>query len=355
MRLIMFGTGPFAVPTFESLLADPDHEVLALVTRPIADSGKRRKTSENPTRDSAEKRAVLVLDPPSANDVDFLAQLGEFNAELFVVCDYGQILSRECLASAKLGGINLHGSLLPKYRGAAPINWAIYNGDSVTGITIIHMTAKLDGGPCLVKSETPIGLTETTEEIEPRLAELGVQPVHQAIEMLAGWDGESLIGERQSKSAATKAPRLKKTDGQVDWSRSATQIVNQIRAFQPWPGTFTAWQSETLKQPMRLILHRASVVTGDPFPETTWDSGPISTTKTVDGETADYLVTTENTESRFRDIKPGRVVVSDKSNLVVKTGEGLLLIEQIQPAGKRPMPIADFLRGKPPKVGDLFA
>ena len=327
MRLIMFGTGPFAVPTFESLLTG-NHEVLALVTRPIADSGKRRKTSENPSRDVAEKANLLILDPPDVNQTESVARLNELAADLFVVCDYGQILSNDCLGAAKLGGINLHGSLLPKYRGAAPINWAIYNGESKTGITIIHMTPKLDGGPCLVKSETEIGAEETTETIEPRLAQLGVEPVHQAIEMLSQWDGVSEIGEKQDRKLATKAPRLKKSDGQIDWSRSAIQIANQIRAFQPWPGSFTNWHSEKLKQPMRLILHRVSVIEAD-------ESAPV-------------------------DLKPGAVVSTicqdtNQPMLVIQTGVGQISVEEIQPAGKRKMPVADFLRGKPPELGDLLS
>ena len=329
MRLIMFGTGPFAVPTFESLL-DSDHEVLPLVTRPIADSGKRRKTSENPTRDAGQKAGLQILDPPDVNQPDSVAKLIELDADLFVVCDYGQILSKDCLSAAKLGGINLHGSLLPKYRGAAPINWAIYNGDPVTGITIIHMTPKLDGGPCLAKSETEILPTETTETIEPRLAQLGVAPVHEAISMLAAWDGVSEIGEKQDRKLATKAPRLKKTDGQIDWSRSAIEITNQIRAFQPWPGSYTNWNSEKLKQPMRLILHRTSVVQS------------------------------AGATSAGAEFKPGQVVstLAQETNqleLIVATGDGLISIEDIQPAGKRKMPVADFLRGKPPEIGDLFS
>lgn len=319
MRIIMFGTGPFAVPTFVSLLTS-NHDVLALVTRPIADSGKRRKTSENPTRDTGEAAGIEILDPPSANDSEFVEKLKSFNADLFVVCDYGQILSRACLGAAKLGGINLHGSLLPKYRGAAPINWCIFNGDSTTGITIIHMTPKLDGGPCLVKAEIKIEDDDTAESIEPRLALLGVDPVHKAIEMLANWDGESEIGELQDPKLATKAPRLKKSDGLVDWTRSAAQIANQVRAFQPWPGTFTNWHSEKLKQPMRLIIHKVTVVA-----PTEYDSS----------------------------YEPGQVV-SIENSLVVQTGEQLLRIDEIQPAGKRPMPVADFLRGKPPTVGDRF-
>jgi methionyl-tRNA formyltransferase len=320
----MFGTGPFAVPIFEALL-NSDHEVIALVTRPIPNSGKRRKTAENPTRDVGEKQGVSIFDPGNVNDPQSVARLIEWQADLFVVCDYGQILSRECLAAAKLGGINLHGSLLPKYRGAAPINWAIYNGETVTGVTTIHMTAKLDGGPCLIKSETPIGPTETAEEIEPRLARLGVSPVLESIAMLESWDGESLIGELQNRKLATKAPRLKKSDGQIDWTRSAQQIVNQIRAFQPWPGTFTSWDSPKLKQPLRLIVHRASA---------------------QDDESGESGESNPGT--------PGQVVIADKHQLVIQTGAGRLSIEQIQPAGKRAMPIADFLRGHQPSAGDRF-
>lgn len=316
MRLIMFGTGPFAVPTFESLL-DSEHEVISLVTRPILDSGKRRKTSENPTRDVAEARGVPIVDPANVNEADSVAQLVQWNADLFVVCDFGQILSRDCLAAARLGGINLHGSLLPKYRGAAPINWAIYNGDPTTGVTIIHMTARLDAGPCLIKSETPIAPDETAEEIEPRLARLGVQPVHDSIQMLSQWDGQSPIGEIQDRALATKAPRLNKSDGLIDWNRSAIQIVNQIRAFQPWPRTFTHWHTPKLKQPLRMIIHRAQAVSEEPG-----------------------------------DRQPGEVVVVDKARLVVQTGDGQLSIEQIQPAGKRLMPIEDFLRGQQPLVGE---
>lgn len=320
MRLIMFGTGPFAVPTFKSLL-DSSNEVIALVTRPITDSGKRRKTAENPTRDVATNQAFPILDPSNVNAPDSIKQLVELKADLFVVCDYGQILSRECLAASRLGGINLHGSLLPKYRGAAPINWAIYHGEPVTGITIIHMTAKLDGGPCLVKAETTIGDTETAEDIEPRLAQMGVKPVHDAIAMLDSWDGQSPIGTLQDRRLATKAPRLQKSDGQIVWTRSAVQISNQIRAFQPWPGTFSSWHSDNLKQPLRLIFHRADAL--------------------------------ENPE-KSATMTPGQVVLCDKQQLLIQTGDGLLALTMVQPAGKKAMPIADFLRGRSPETGDIF-
>ncbi len=320
MRLIMFGTGPFAVPTFEALIQSP-HEVVALFTRPIADSGKRRKTAENPTRDVAIGAGLSVFDPMNVNDPESVEQLLNFKADLFVVCDYGQILSRDCLAASKLGGINLHGSLLPKYRGAAPINWAIFQGEPVTGITIIHMTSKLDGGPCLIKAETEIGPQETAEQIEPRLAKLGVAPVLQAIGVLENWDGNSPIGQSQDPAQATRAPRLKKSDGKINWSRSAVEIVNQIRAFQPWPGTFTTWDNEKLKQPLRIIIHQATAL-----PEQSPSSAKA----------------------------PGSVLVADGTALIIQTGSGQISIDTLQPAGKRVMPISDFLRGRAPAIDDLF-
>ena len=318
MRLILFGTGPFAVPSFQSLIDDAAHEVAALVTRPIADAGKRRKTAENPTRDLGVAEGLTVLDPADVNDAAFVKTLADYQADLFVVCDFGQILSNDCLGAAKLGGINLHGSLLPKYRGAAPINWAIYHGEATTGVTIIHMTPRLDGGPILVKAETKIGTSETTEEIEPRLAELGVQPVHDAIAMLEKWDGQSTIGQPQDQTLATKAPRLKKSQGLIDWTQSATQIINHIRAFQPWPGTFTHWHGP--KQPLRLIVHTAS----------------------NDANVSDP------------DAQPGHVIACDPQQLVIQTGDGALSLDHVQPAGKKKMPIADFLRGRQPAVGDRF-
>ncbi|QEG20187.1 methionyl-tRNA formyltransferase [Mariniblastus fucicola] len=323
MRLILFGTGPFAVPSYEALI--DQHEVVAMVTRPIEDGGKRRKTAENPTRDLGEAKGLKILDPPNCNEADFVKQLEAFNADLFVVCDYGQILSRDCLAAARLGGINLHGSLLPLYRGAAPIQWCVYNGDTVTGVTVIHMTAKLDGGPCIVKSELTIGADETAEELEPRLSNLGHAAIEKAIAMLESWDGESTLGEIQDPAMATKAPRLKKSDGKIDFSRTATQIFNQVRAFVPWPRSFMNWTPQG-KSPIRLIVGRTSVV-----------------------DEADMA------EETLTDVDPGAVALCDSNRLWIQTGVGLISILEIQPSGKRMMPISDFLRGHQPNVGDVLS
>jgi len=322
MKIIMMGTGPFAVPTFESLAIK--HEIPLLVTRPSIPV-KRGKQPPTPMKDAAVKLGIPVVEPVSVNDDEFVQELADHQSDLFVVCDYGQILSKKCLAASRLGGINLHGSLLPKYRGAAPVNWPIYFGDTVTGISVIHMTPRLDGGPVLSSQSTEIGSEETAEQLEPRLSEMGVPCVHDAIEQLEKWDGTSTIGAVQDSSLATPARRLKKSDGAIDWSRTAFEIKNQIRAFQPWPASFTNWQREPNKA-VRLIVHQVQVV-----PEAT--SSPVGGT---------VIATDDDSGS---DSKPRR-------KLWVATGSGAVAIESIQPAGKRQMDIQEFLRGYPVKVGD---
>ena len=317
MKLVMFGTGPFAVPTFEALL-DSTHQVLALVTRPIEDAGRRRKSAANPMRDLATVRGVAIHDPPNANAPEFVELLQSLAADLFVVCDFGQILSNDCLAVARLGGINLHGSLLPKFRGAAPINWAIYRGEKTTGITVIHMTIKLDGGPILASAELPIGSHDTTADLEPRLSQLGVQSVLDSLRLLEAWDGSSTLGHAQDPERVSTARRLRKEDGLVRWTRTAQQIERQIRAFQPWPGVYTNWQRCQDAEPLRLIINRAEVVLTD------------------------------------QAATPGRVQTVERNRLLVETGNGLLSLLEVQPAGKKPMPIDAFLRGYPITVGSFF-
>ncbi len=313
MKILVMGTGPFAVPTFRWLLAS-EHRLLGLVTRPIVDAGRRRKTAANPMRDLAEQQQLKIFDPENVNQAEFIETLGSAGVDLFVVCDFGQILSRSCLAASSKGGINLHGSLLPKYRGAAPVNWAIYHGETTTGVTVIHMSPKLDAGPVLAQRSATIGPNETAAELEPRLAELGVGAVAEAIDLLSDWDGQSSIGQPQDTAQATRAPRLQKGDGWIDWSRPAQDLCNQIRAFQPWPGSYTNWLGES--QPRRLILHQARME-------------EVACTR-----------------------PPGTVEMAGDGALVVATGSGRLWVETLQPAGKRPMSVAEFLRGRGISPGD---
>jgi methionyl-tRNA formyltransferase len=313
MRLLMMGTGPFAVPTFQRLY-DSHHEVLALVTRPERPLHGKTRAEANPMRELALAHRTPVHEPESINDTAARLVLASYRPDLFVVCDYGQILSSEVLELAVQGGINLHASLLPKYRGAAPINWAIYHGETLTGVTVIHMTAKLDAGPAIAQVKTDIGADETAEELEPRLADLGSTAVLQAIDALESGTAAPVL---QDPAQATRAPRLTKAIGQVDWWRTASEIKNQVRALVPWPKTFTFWHRAG-SEPLRLILEKVHV---------------------------------EPTAERAA---PGRIIEAGGERLVVATGAGSVAIDLIQPAGKRAMTTAEFLRGYPIRADEQF-
>lgn len=305
LRLVMMGTGPFAAPTFQALYETP-HEVVLLVTKPLVQAPGRKPPPESPLREIARAHGTPIFDPPQINTPEARETLSQYRPDLLVVADYGFILAPETLSVASLGGINLHGSLLPKYRGAAPINWALYHGERETGVTVIHMTPQLDAGPCIAQAETPIEPEETAVELEARLAQLGAPLVCRAIDDLQAGRASPVP---QDNKLATKAPRLKKTDGLVDWSRPAAAIKDQVRAMEPWPKTYTFWHRSG--EPMRLILGRVSVL-----------DEPASA-------------------------PPGTVVRSSGSELLIATGEGLLKIEQLQPSGKRMLTAEEFLRGYP--------
>lgn len=319
MRIVVMGTGPFAVPMFEAILA-AGHEVPALVTRPVPPATGRTKESlhPNPMRDFAEARAIAVHAPETTNNDETRELIRSLGPDLLAVCDFGEILSPETLSIPPLGGINLHASLLPKYRGAAPINWAILKGETETGVTVIHMTPKLDAGPILAVARTPIGPAETSAELEPRLARLGIGPVLESIDMLARWDRTSPLGARQDPAQATHARRLRKSDGNVVWSRPAKRIYDQYRGLQPWPGLFTHYLKPG-GDPIRLILDKVSLA-----------------------------------ESNANGMQPGQAAVIEPQRLLVQTGEGLLSLDRVQPAGKRAMDVAEFLHGHKVAAGDAF-
>lgn len=321
LRLVMMGTGPFAVPTFEALCQSA-HQVTCLVTRPSVVNKGRGPEPVNPMRQAAERLSIPVYAPQDINSDEARSTLASAAADLFVVCDYGQILKRETLALARLGGVNLHGSLLPKYRGAAPIQWAVWHGDSETGVTVIHMTPQLDGGPILAIRTLAIEPTETAEQLEPRLSRLGVEPVLESLDLLAAWDGSSPIGQVQDQQQASRAPRLKKTDGAIDWTRTARQIQNQIRAVQPWPGAHTFWQRGP-GEPLRLAIDRVELMMADPASD---EAHPVA--------------------------DPGVIVATAGDRIIVAAGQGLVAIRQVQPAGKRMMSVGEFLRGYPLKAGE---
>ncbi len=312
MRILMLGTGAFAVPTLRAL-AESRHEVAAVVTRPAQGRGRRRSAMQSPVSAEARRHGLPILAMQRVSGDEGRAALAAYGADLLVVCDFGEILSPEALAVARCGGINLHASLLPKYRGAAPVQWAVYHGEQETGVTVIQMTPSLDAGPCLAKARTSIRPEETAVELEARLAELGAALVCRTVDQLACGRAEPVAQEDQ---VASKAPRLRKEHGRIDWSRSAADLHNHVRAMQAWPTAYTYWQRPD-REPLRLILHETGVV-------------PAA---------AD---------------RPPGTVMRTEPHLVVATGRNGLRLVRIQPAGKRPMDADTFLRGYPLQEGDVL-
>jgi methionyl-tRNA formyltransferase len=315
LRIVVMGTGPFAVPMFAALRASP-HEIVAVVTRPDhAPPGRR--PPPNPMRAAATAAGLPILDPEHVNDPAAVAAIAALRPDLFVVCDYGQILSRELLAVPPLGGINLHGSLLPRHRGAAPVQWAILAGDAATGVSVIHMTPGLDAGNVITAAATPIGSHETAADVEQRLAELGRGPVVEAIAVLQDAVAASRpVGVPQDAAAATRAPRITKADGIVDWTHDAGRIERMRRALEPWPRATTFFErGDGVRQ--RLVLENVAVV-----------ASPAA------GAAA------------------GTVLVAGGDRFVVACGGGTAVeILRLVPEGRRSMSAAEFLRGSPLREG----
>ncbi len=240
MNLVFLGTPEFAVPSLEAL-ASHGHKVLAVYTQPDRAKGRGGKPTMPPVKAAAIRLGLPVRQPERIRRPEVVAELAGLHAEAMVVVGYGQIIPRSILDLPPQGIINVHASLLPKYRGAAPIQWAIANGETVTGVTTMRIDEGLDTGVMLLKAEMPIGESETAAELSPRLAALGADLL---IETLRRVESGMLIPEPQDPAQATYAPILKKEDGLIDWSLSATQISNRIRGFQPWPGAYTFFRGQ---------------------------------------------------------------------------------------------------------------
>jgi methionyl-tRNA formyltransferase len=313
MRLVMMGTGSFAEPTLQALLGSP-HQVVGLVTQPDRTTGKERastRQARSGMKELAQERGIPLFQPESINTPEGVRALDAWKPDLLVVAAYGQILSKDVLAAAPKGGVNVHASLLPKYRGAAPIAWAIYNGETETGVTIIRMSTALDAGDLLAQEKIPIGPEETAGELETRLAPLGARLALTVIDQIAA--GKS-SGTPQNKAAATKAPKLTKEHGLIDWTRHARGICNQIRAMQPWPTAFT-FLHPPQAPPLRLIVFQARVV-------------------------PDATLVLQGPRAGLVRLVPGH------PHLYVETGAGdQVEILELQPAGKRRMASGEFLRG----------
>lgn len=320
MRLIMMGSGTFAEPTFEAILSGPD-PVVGLFTQPDRDMGVKRGSTRQVGRgmkEIAQEKGVPVFQPVDVNAADGAAMLRDLQPDLLVVAAYGQILSKEVLSIPKWGGINVHASLLPKYRGAAPVAWAIYHGEAKSGVTIIRMSASLDAGDMLAQEALDVLPDETAGELEGRLATLGARLAREMIERIKAGP---VSGVKQDKSRVTKAPKLKKEDGLIDWTRTAAQVACQIRAMQPWPTAYT-FLHRAGKPPMRLTIARTGKII----------AAPPGASPAI----------------------PGLLSSSDGNLWAFTGGNEALEIVELQPAGKKRMSTSDFLRGHALQAGDRF-
>jgi methionyl-tRNA formyltransferase len=258
LRIVFLGSGAFAIPSLHALVA-AGHDVAAVVTQPDREKGRGRAVQPPPVKPAAESLRLPVLQPPRIRAPEAQAALRELAPQLQVVVAYGQILPRSVIDVAPAGTINVHSSLLPRYRGAAPIHWAIVNGEAETGVTTMMIDEGLDTGPILLARATPIGAEETAPELEARLAAIGGELLVQTIDGLATG---AVTPVAQDHAAATLAPMLRKDDGRIDWTWSAETIARRVRGLQPWPGTTTTYAGKDLK--ILRALHAGATQPGAP-------------------------------------------------------------------------------------------
>ena len=309
LRIVFFGTPAFAVPALDALFASA-HAVVGVVTQPDRPRGRGHHIAEAPIKGRASGAGVPVLQPLRLKDPSFTDALRALHADLGVVAAYGRILTDEVLAIPRLGMINVHASLLPKYRGAAPVHRAIIAGEHETGVTIMKVVRALDAGPMLRSARRPIDIDETSEQVEGDLARLGADLLVRAVDDIAARRADETP---QDDAAATYAHRLTKEDGIVDWCRPARRIHDQIRGLHPWP------HAHAFVQGRRLILLQSSLTS--------------ETAGTSD---------------------PGTIVEAGGDRLIVATGDAPLRLVQIQAEGKRPMLVRDFMAGHHLSAGDRF-
>jgi len=243
VRLIYLGTPAFAVPTLEKIL-EAGHTVVTVITQPDRPKGRGQELSLSPVKEAALRHGLPVLQPERIRRPEVVARLAEYRADAMVVVGYGQIIPQSIIDLPRHGIINVHASLLPKYRGAASVQWAIVNGETVTGVTTMRIDAGLDTGDMLLRAETAIGPDETAIALGARLAVMGADLL---IQTLARIEAGTIVPERQDSSRATYAPILKKEDGRIDWRLPALAIHNRVRGLQPWPGAYTGFRGQTLR------------------------------------------------------------------------------------------------------------
>ncbi|MCB2199009.1 methionyl-tRNA formyltransferase [bacterium] len=298
MRLAFFGTAGFALPILDRLLAS-DHEVVGVVTGPDKPVGRGRKLTPTVIKQRALDEGLPVLTPERLKDQDFLDDYAEWEPEVAVVVAF-RILPREVFDLPRHGTLNVHPSLLPKYRGPAPLNWAIIKGERETGVSIIRISEKVDGGGVVLQDRFPLDPTITAGELSEKASKLGADLIVEALE---GLEESRLKPIPQDEAMVTKAPKLSRDDGKIDWTQSAHDIHNLVRGLHPWPGAFTTLRGKTIK------LFDSHVINE-------WSKG-----------------------------RPGQVIKVDEEGLYVVTGDGIIVFRELQLEGKRQMGAHDLARG----------
>ncbi len=307
MKIIFFGSAHFAVPALESLIKEK-HKILCVVTQPDKKKGRHLHLGVTDIKALAVEAGLRVFQPANINTPKSVEFLKSLNADLFVIVAYGQLLSQEILDIPKVFPLNIHASLLPKYRGAAPINWAIIKGEKVTGVTIMQVTKKMDSGPVILQKEINILDSDDAVSLELKLRDLGAGLLLKAVPLIKSKDYKLTS---QDESRVTLAGKLKKGDGLIDWSKPAQEIINLIRGTVPWPSAFTHYKGKFLK---------------------------IFKARAVDSPRAGSSA--------------GEVLSAAKEGITVATGQGALLIQELQIEGKRRMNAEEFIAGH--KIGGRF-
>jgi methionyl-tRNA formyltransferase len=311
LRIVFMGTAELSCAILEALARDPQFQVTAVVTQPDKPKGRQLKAQPSPVKALASQSNLPVLQPLKAREETFTGALRELKPDLIVVAAYGQILPRSILDLPRHGCLNVHTSLLPKYRGAAPIQWAIANGETETGVTIMKMDAGLDTGPIVSQRRTAIRPEDDSAALHNRLAQLGAELL---VETIPDYVTAKIQPAPQPAEGVSLAPKIKKEDGRIDWNQPAKEILNRLRAFTPWPGMFTALGDQP--KPHLLKIWKAEVIE-------------------LSG-------------------KVGSILRADKNGIIVACGQNALRILELQREGGRRMTAAEFVAGHPLKAGETF-
>jgi methionyl-tRNA formyltransferase len=308
MNIVFMGTSAFAVPSLRSLIAAP-HTLMTVVTQPDRPQGRGQRIAPSPVKELSLMYQLRTLQPRRAREAEFLAALQDLSPDLIIVAAYGQLLPPALLAIPPKGCINVHASLLPKYRGAAPVSWALIRGEVVTGVTIMSMEATLDTGPILMQATEKILPGDNAQTLSERLALLGADVL---LRVLSGIESGTLIPVAQDPHQATYAPKLRKEDGFLQWDHHATDLANRVRGVTPWPGATTIHAGKPLR------IWRATA------------------------------------RKAAEEGHPGRVGKIDELGAWVETGQGYLVIEEVQPAGGRRMETGAYVRGHALQPGEML-